>query len=253
MVGRNGSRPGGSTRSVTAAHARHRGASRRHVQADARPGRGLAWSAGFTTSKYPWSCGRSRDRADTGSAPSPKARLHRGGRGRWQPDSPVMLQRTLEALQRRLGVAAAPFMRRQPSDQGNADPLLQHDVGPGRSRPTGCRSRTAAGSPPTGASTMMRAAVVFHIPSLREPPHSEAAGQLWVAWSLECDANYPQLRDPAYMRQFDLTMTYRLDADVHRRLHVLLHRRCEPHRGDAKPPKPKSRPRIWSRSSSPAA
>src|SRR5262249_11178912 len=58
------------------------------------------------------------------------------------------------------------------------------------------------------------AAVVFHVPSLRALPDEKPPGQLWVAWSLECDANYPQLRDPAYMRQFDLTMTYRLDADV---------------------------------------
>jgi hypothetical protein len=31
---------------------------------------------------------------------------------------------------------------------------------------------------------------------------------------MECEINYPQLRDPRYMRRFDLTMTYRLDADV---------------------------------------
>jgi hypothetical protein len=35
-----------------------------------------------------------------------------------------------------------------------------------------------------------------------------------VAWWLESDVNYPQLRDPVYMRQFDLTMIYRLDSDV---------------------------------------
>ena len=58
------------------------------------------------------------------------------------------------------------------------------------------------------------AAVVFHIPSLRELPRSKPPGQLWVAWSLECDANYPRLQNPRFMRQFDLTMTYRLDADV---------------------------------------
>src|SRR4051794_6651490 len=58
------------------------------------------------------------------------------------------------------------------------------------------------------------AAVVFHIPSLREVPAHKPQGQLWVAWSMECEVNYPQLRDPGFMRQFDLTMTYRLDADV---------------------------------------
>ena len=58
-------------------------------------------------------------------------------------------------------------------------------------------------------------AVVFHIPSLRWLPHRhKRPGQLWVAWSMECEENYPCLRDSAYMRHFDLTMTYRLDADV---------------------------------------
>lgn len=58
-------------------------------------------------------------------------------------------------------------------------------------------------------------AVVFHLPSLDRPPRQpKPPGQLWVAWSKECDVNYPQLRDPEYMRAFDLTMTYRLDADV---------------------------------------
>jgi Glycosyltransferase family 10 (fucosyltransferase) C-term len=31
---------------------------------------------------------------------------------------------------------------------------------------------------------------------------------------MESDANYPQLADPCFMAQFDLTMTYRDDADV---------------------------------------
>lgn len=57
--------------------------------------------------------------------------------------------------------------------------------------------------------------VVFHIPTapdlrrLRKRP-----GQKWVAWSFESDRFYPRLRDPKYMRQFDLTMTYRWDSDV---------------------------------------
>jgi hypothetical protein len=74
--------------------------------------------------------------------------------------------------------------------------------------PAGCRLTTDV--------RRMRdaAAVVFHIPSLRELPAHKPRGQLWVAWSIECDVNYPQLRDPVYMRRFDLTMTHRLDADV---------------------------------------
>jgi hypothetical protein len=59
-------------------------------------------------------------------------------------------------------------------------------------------------------------AVVFHVPTMREridqlpkPPR-----QRWVAWSMESDVNYPRLADPAFLRHFDLTMTYRRDADV---------------------------------------
>ena len=44
------------------------------------------------------------------------------------------------------------------------------------------------------------AAVVFHIPSLDERPAHKPEGQLWVAWSMECEVNYPQLRDPRYMQ-----------------------------------------------------
>ncbi len=59
------------------------------------------------------------------------------------------------------------------------------------------------------------AAVVFHVPELRfyDRPKKQP-GQLWVAWSIESDVNYPRLRDPAFMARFDLTMTYRRDADV---------------------------------------
>jgi hypothetical protein len=57
-------------------------------------------------------------------------------------------------------------------------------------------------------------AVVFHIPTLRGMPPRRKPGQLWVAWSMECEVNYPRLRHPTFMSKFDLTMTYRLDADV---------------------------------------
>jgi hypothetical protein len=58
-------------------------------------------------------------------------------------------------------------------------------------------------------------AVVFHIPSapdIRTIPKRE--GQIWVAWSMESDAWYPQLSSVDYMKYFDLTMTYRLDSDI---------------------------------------
>lgn len=57
--------------------------------------------------------------------------------------------------------------------------------------------------------------VVFHIPELgffgtpRKKP-----GQLWVAWSIESEENYPRLRNSRFMKRFDLTMTYRRDSDV---------------------------------------
>jgi len=59
-------------------------------------------------------------------------------------------------------------------------------------------------------------AVVFHVPTLNEPIEDlpKRPGQRWVAWSMESDANYPQLADPEFMRNFELTMTYRRDADV---------------------------------------
>jgi glycosyl transferase family 10 (putative fucosyltransferase) len=58
-------------------------------------------------------------------------------------------------------------------------------------------------------------ALVFHIPTTPQPiPLRRASGQTWVAWSMESDANYPQLADPRFMAQFDLTMTYRQDADI---------------------------------------
>jgi len=57
--------------------------------------------------------------------------------------------------------------------------------------------------------------VVFHIPTTPLPLRlPRRPGQAWVAWSMESDVNYPQQRDPGFMTQFDLTATYRSDADV---------------------------------------
>src|SRR6185437_7655958 len=57
-------------------------------------------------------------------------------------------------------------------------------------------------------------AVIFHIPTLSlEQPLHKRPGQRWVATSMESEVNYPQLRDPEFMRWFDYTMTYRLDSD----------------------------------------
>lgn len=59
------------------------------------------------------------------------------------------------------------------------------------------------------------AAVVFHLPTLDDysfPP--KAAGQRWVAWSMESQVNYPILTDASFMRRFDITMTYDRSATV---------------------------------------
>jgi Fucosyltransferase, N-terminal len=47
------------------------------------------------------------------------------------------------------------------------------------------------------------AAVVFHLPSLDQLPSiPKTPGQLWVAWSMECETNHPQLADSTYMGVF---------------------------------------------------
>lgn len=75
--------------------------------------------------------------------------------------------------------------------------------------------------PPGCAFTVNRrywreaSAVMFHIPTLhrlhglRRPP-----GQLWVAWFMESGVQYPILNNPRFMSQFDLTMSFRRQADI---------------------------------------
>jgi hypothetical protein len=69
-------------------------------------------------------------------------------------------------------------------------------------------------------------AVVFHIPEwpaeriIAHAPWEwellpkKRQGQLWVAWSMECEVHFRLLSDMRFMQHFDLTMTYHLDADV---------------------------------------
>lgn len=54
------------------------------------------------------------------------------------------------------------------------------------------------------------AAIVFSPTPRWLPRPVKQPGQRWVAWSMECEVNYPEPRDPAFMRPFDLTMTYHL-------------------------------------------
>jgi alpha-1,3-fucosyltransferase 10 len=58
-------------------------------------------------------------------------------------------------------------------------------------------------------------AVVFHLPTMQDVPKiPRRVGQLWVGWTMESDANYPYQASPAFMSHFDVTMSYRRDADI---------------------------------------
>ncbi|MDQ0394087.1 glycosyltransferase family 10 fucosyltransferase [Labrys monachus] len=66
-------------------------------------------------------------------------------------------------------------------------------------------------------------AVVFHLPEwpftptpagTADGPPPKRPGQIWVAWSMECEEHYPLMRDAGFMRAFELTMTYKRDADI---------------------------------------
>ena len=59
--------------------------------------------------------------------------------------------------------------------------------------------------------------VVFHVPELRWAKIGNTPkypGQVWVAWSMESNINYPELSDPSFMSAFDLSMTYERSADI---------------------------------------
>jgi alpha-1,3-fucosyltransferase 10 len=76
-------------------------------------------------------------------------------------------------------------------------------------------------------------AVVFHLPDLRELPARKPDGQRWAGWSMECEVHHPHLRDPAFLRRFDVSMTYRRAADVwtpylHAQLPALFERPLQP-------------------------
>jgi hypothetical protein len=58
-------------------------------------------------------------------------------------------------------------------------------------------------------------AVVFHVPNFHEIGDARKyPGQLWIAWSEESVVNYPMMADAAFMRHFDIVMTYQTGADV---------------------------------------
>jgi hypothetical protein len=58
-------------------------------------------------------------------------------------------------------------------------------------------------------------ALVFHLPdTMPSDLPSKPRGQVWVAWYRECEVHYLRMKDPEFMGVFDLTMSYRRDADI---------------------------------------
>jgi hypothetical protein len=80
-------------------------------------------------------------------------------------------------------------------------------------------------------------AVLFHVPNVVSLPRKKP-GQIWIAMSLESDANYPLQCDPVFLRNFDMRMSFHRDADVR-----LLYFDVQYHLPVLQtPPKPKHRP-----------
>lgn len=61
-------------------------------------------------------------------------------------------------------------------------------------------------------------AVVFHLPDLQWCMDTDEIikpeGQIWVAWNLECEENYPWIKDEEFRSNFDLWMGYRQNSDI---------------------------------------
>ncbi len=59
--------------------------------------------------------------------------------------------------------------------------------------------------------------VIFDLPFMRtffRQGIEKPAGQIWVAWCLECDKNYPWMSSGELTGQIDLWMTYRQNSDI---------------------------------------
>lgn len=60
-------------------------------------------------------------------------------------------------------------------------------------------------------------AVIFHLPNLMDKMKKDIEkpdGQLWVAWSLECDQNHVWVDDPALEGVFDIRMGYHQEDEI---------------------------------------
>ncbi|MBN1317287.1 MAG: hypothetical protein JXA42_17525 [Anaerolineales bacterium] len=60
------------------------------------------------------------------------------------------------------------------------------------------------------------AAVLFHLPTLGYIGNlKKSPGQLWIGWTMECEAHFPHLENSHFMGQFDLMMSHHQDADIY--------------------------------------
>lgn len=61
-------------------------------------------------------------------------------------------------------------------------------------------------------------AVIFDLPFItsffRQEGLVKLENQIWIAWCLECEQNYPWILSPDIKERFDIWMTYHLDSDV---------------------------------------
>jgi alpha-1,3-fucosyltransferase 10 len=57
-------------------------------------------------------------------------------------------------------------------------------------------------------------AVLFHVPTYNSLPPQKYGSQKYVMFSMESEEYYTILKNPDLMRNFDLTMTYKLTSDV---------------------------------------
>jgi len=60
-------------------------------------------------------------------------------------------------------------------------------------------------------------AVVFHLPELYDEMEDEMEkpdNQIWVAWNMECEENFPWTKDDEIKELFDITMTYRENSGI---------------------------------------
>jgi glycosyl transferase family 10 (putative fucosyltransferase) len=73
----------------------------------------------------------------------------------------------------------------------------------------GCEFTSDAARWPEADAVLFDAAALGRKASVPKYP-----GQRWVAWSLESAVHYPWLTDPAFLRHFEITMTYHRESTV---------------------------------------